>query len=452
MDRLTLDPDNPIVALATPWGTSAISVIRASGHGSIEKTAQIFSSPSRLLNAPGGTIMHGTLVAFDTGGAVDDVIIAVYRSPKSYTGQDSVEVFAHGSLPGIQRILMLFKSVGFRDAAPGEFTLRAFLNKKMDLTRAEAVREIVAAKTEQAHSLALHRLNGAVEARIRENKQKLLQIMAELEIQLDYPEDEVDYPVTRPPLESIDGVIKDIKALLETYRLGRIYQEGIRVALAGRTNAGKSSIFNIFLREDRSIVSEVHGTTRDYIESWISIEGVPVSLYDTAGLRKSDNPVEREGVRRAERVIENAHIILYVVDSVIGILKEDEEFFADRDCLKLWNKIDISRNPPPEGFIPLSALTGEGFLSLEKEILQIATSGRSILTGEVVIDSDRQRDLLKRGVDALENVKQAMGECLPLDVISLDLKDALDALGELTGEITTADILNEIFSRFCVGK
>ncbi|MCK4542415.1 MAG: tRNA uridine-5-carboxymethylaminomethyl(34) synthesis GTPase MnmE, partial [Spirochaetales bacterium] len=327
----------------------------------------------------------------------------------------------------------------------------AFLNRKMDLTRAEAVNEIVTSKSRRAHTLALHRLSGSIEERINTAKETLTRFMSSLAIQLDYPEDEEDSGIPMET-ESLYAAKNKLEELLQTYRIGRIFQEGVRVALAGRTNSGKSSLFNLFLKEDRSIVSDIHGTTRDYIESWVTIRGIPVSLYDTAGLRESEHPVEVEGIRRSGQIIQTAQLVLYLVDSCEGLVDEDREYLKNHNCIGIWNKTDLEGSAPaPEGFIPVSVLSGQGFHLLEEEIGN-RLLGTAAPDSGAVIDSGRQKDLLEKAVEALALVDQGLGLGVPIDAVALDVKDALDALGEITGEVTSADILNTMFGNFCVGK
>jgi tRNA modification GTPase len=281
--------------------------------------------------------------------------------------------------------------------------------------------------------------------------------MGEIELQLDYSEDEGEAGEREPPLEKMEQIRKRCADLAETYHTGRVFQQGVRVALAGRTNAGKSSLFNLFLKEDRAIVSEIHGTTRDYLEAWINIDGVPVLLYDTAGLRSVSDSIESEGIRRTEKLLASSDIVLYLVDSSEGIHEEDtSQIEAMRGkgirCIPLWNKIDISPDETPEGFVALSLTTQEGFHEVEKAVKNAALKNSTVKTGEPVIDSLRQKELLDRAVLDLEHVGESIRRKVPLDMVAVDLRDALDALGEITGEITTADILETIFSHFCVGK
>jgi tRNA modification GTPase len=454
MKNNSYNRDDMICALATPLAESALAVIRCSGPGIINKCATLFRPGKALEEAAGNSLVYGKIAHPETGQILDEVLASVFRAPRSYTGQDSVEFSCHGSLPGIQAILKMFHEQGIRQASPGEFTFRAFLNGKMDLTRAEAVQEIVSAKSSASQSLALNRLSGVIEKEINRIKADLLTLVAAVSISLDYPEDEVDDKVVVDQ-EILDRAQEHIQRLLATYRTGQMYREGVRLVLTGQTNAGKSSLFNLILREDRSIVSEVHGTTRDYLESWISLGGVPIRLFDTAGLRDADNPVEREGIRRAGEIVDQAHIILYLVDGVRGLTDEDNDFLdtynGTAPLIPLWNKADLSSNPIPPGFLPLSTLTSEGFKELEEAVSSRLLDGKVPAEG-AVIDSLRQKELLEEADQCLIRFREGMGESIPMDILSEDLRNALNALGEITGEVGTEDILDTMFSRFCVGK
>ncbi|MFP4300853.1 MAG: tRNA uridine-5-carboxymethylaminomethyl(34) synthesis GTPase MnmE [Spirochaetaceae bacterium] len=447
--------NEPIAALATPFGRSALAVIRTSGDEVIDRIAPLFSEGGKLRAAEGHTLHHGRLMDGET--TVDEVVLALFRSPRSYTGEESVEVYCHGSRPGIQRLLDLLYKNGFRPAEPGEFTLRAFMNGKLDLTRAEAVREIADAQTSAAQELALGRLGGSVERRINGLKERLVKLLAALSIQLDYPEEETgEIPTDREELERIGSELRDLAA---TYRTGRIYQEGVRVALGGRTNAGKSSLFNALLREDRAIVSELHGTTRDYIEASLDVEGVPVILFDTAGLREVAEEVEGEGIRRSRTILERAEMVLYLVDAAEGLVEEDERFLgedaagAEGRIIPVWNKSDLPlTGEPPEGFFRVSALRAEGVGDLLAEIRRRALPEDRVRGGEPVIDSLRQKNLLERAATAVDQVAEGVDARMPADLLSLDVQEAISALGEITGEVTTADLLETMFEGFCVGK
>jgi tRNA modification GTPase len=442
------DTEEPIVALATPWGESALAVIRVSGAGSIELAAGCFSRAQAVLGAESGTIGFQRLIDSSSGELIDEVTVSVFRAPHGYTGEDALEICCHGSLAGIRKILEVLKRSGFRDARPGEFTLRAFMKGKLDLTRAEAVQEIVSAKSRKAHSLALSRLSGGLYRRIHELKETLVDVISQVELQLDYAEDEVVLE-QEVPIESLMETVGALSELAETYHSGRMYSEGVRIALAGATNAGKSSLFNLFLKEDRSIVSEVHGTTRDYIESWISISGIPVRLYDTAGFRESVDSIEEEGIRRSNQLLEHADLVLYLS----GGDEEVDPREMNSSYIYIWNKSDIRTTAVPDGFFSLSTVTGAGFARIEQEIVRRLTGSARVTTeGEVMIDSLRQKELLDRAVESLNTAVTAVTDGMPLDVVAPELQDAIDALGEITGEVTSSDILDRVFSGFCVGK
>lgn len=454
-----------IAALATPLGESALAVIRTSGEGSIERLAACFSDAEKLRVAPGHALVYGWLRGAENQ-KVDEVTLGVFRSPRSYTGEDSVEIYCHGSMPGIKKIMGLLLSMVFGRADPGEFSLRAFINGKMDLTRAEAVQELIAAQTVHAQSLALNRLSGGIAEEIDRIKDGIVKVVAAVSVQLDYPEDELpgDEPdsshLAAIPFRDLEAAISSLRQLSRSYQAGRLYQEGVRIALAGQSNAGKSSLFNLFLKEDRAIVSDIHGTTRDYLEAAIVLGGIPIKLFDTAGLREVDDFVEQEGIRRSEEIMQNSSIILYLVDgsrrpgtTSSGLAKIENQGIR---CLKIWTKTDLPNTPAaPRNFLPLSTLTGEGFTDIQQALKKILTSGSGISPAsesDLLIDSLRQKQLIDRALSGLEQAGRDVADTAPLDIIALSLQDALAALGEITGEVSSEDILERIFSQFCVGK
>ena len=374
--RVIQAPDDPIAALATPLVSSALAVIRVSGEGSLRLLSQLVKGGQPAQERPGNSINR--CIIRDGDEDVDEVMLAVYRAPRSYTGEDSAEIISHGSIPVIQRLLSVLTRGGFRPAGPGEFTQRAFLNGRMDLTRAEAVNEIVRARTDKARALALQRLNGAIETRIKAARDGLVQLRAGLEAAIDYPDDV--HETDSMSGSTLDQVIALLLGLTHTYRQGRIYQEGVTVAIAGATNSGKSSLFNAMLRQERAIVSEVHGTTRDWLEGSVSLEGIPVRLFDTAGLRDTADPLEAEGIRRTEQVLSGADVVIYLVDSTRGMDGMDDALLARHTgvpVIRVWNKVDLPGQPVPPGFFPLSATTGEGLERLEAEVAAAALGGHA---------------------------------------------------------------------------
>jgi tRNA modification GTPase len=449
-----------IAALATPRGRGALAIIRTSGEGCVEGLASRFSRPEALIESEGGRVHHGWILDGD-GERIDEVLITVFRNPVSYTGQDSAEISCHGGPAVVDRILEVLRNSGFRDAAPGEFTFRAFSNGKMDLTRAEAVKEIIDARTDRARALAVSRLSGSVESVINSVKDIVRRQSAVAALALDYPEDEAEPVPFDIPL--IRQARDDLAALIQTWRTGRLYHDGLTVALAGPANAGKSSLFNLFLKEERSIVTERPGTTRDWLEAWLNLDGIPLRLVDTAGLRRgTEDPIEVEGIRRTRDLLAGSDLVVAVADGTLGEqaaadLEEEElavlESKSDR-LIRVWNKADLAPDGP-KGWIPVSAVTGFGFVDLEQAIRLRALGGAPPPeAGAPVIDSARQKDLMEVAVKAMDRFLGGTGSegQTPIDLLSEDLYEALDALGELTGTVTRTDVLETLFGEFCVGK
>ena len=440
-----------IYALATAWAKSAIAVVRVSGKGCIEALAKAIGGKTDILSKPSNTAVYCRLVSPKDGHLVDDVVLTLYREGHGYTGEDAAEISCHGGLQVVREVLSTMAELGFRQALAGEFSLRAFLHGKMDLTRAEAVNELINAQGSQGRAMALRRLNGDLWRRIDHIKATIVEMMGIIEVQLDYSEDEIGEDLTFP-MDKLDSAIGELGAIRDSYNTGRLYSQGARVVLAGPSNAGKSSLFNLFLKEDRSIVSPQKGTTRDYIEALCSIGGIPIRLYDTAGFRSlSESEIEEEGIRRSHSLVDSADIIIYMVDSS-DTVSLDEKMISDPRCIPVLNKVDISDNDM-KGFVRLSVTTGFGFSELCEKITQKLTSDLSVSDeSALVIESERQRENLSRAATSLSAAKLAINEGLPLDIVSMDIQEALEALGELTGEVTTDDILDRIFGSFCVGK
>ena len=321
----------PIAAFATVPGNSALTLIRCSGKGSVEIAASVFSAPQKLLQAAGNTALYGWIKGgadnsgINTNGAkIDEVLITVFRSPKSYTGEDGLDICCHGGTAAGRAVLETLKAAGFADALQGEFTFRSFMNGKMDLTRCESVMELVSAKTDRGRSHAVGRLCGILEKEINEIKNALVAVLSAAEIFLDYSEDEISADPAEaegrlPAQDTAREVLERLKKLLTSWQTERIYQEGVFAVIAGRPNAGKSSLFNLLLKEERSIVTEVPGTTRDWIEAWVSVDGIPVRLADTAGLRESNDLVEKIGVERSRELLHEAELVFYLIDGAIGV-------------------------------------------------------------------------------------------------------------------------------------
>jgi len=482
---------DPIAALATTLGESAIAIIRTSGANSggksaIDLLAEIFSRPEALLAAPGNTVVHGWIVEPCSKKKLDEVLVSVYRAPHSYTGEDSAEISCHGGIAAVKAVLAALKKAGFREALKGEFTFRAFMNGKLDLTKAESVMELVAAKTGRGREQAVRRLSGVLEREITSIKEMLVEVLAASEIYLDYSEDEFLSPDEEsegalPNKALAENAAGRLKVLSELWNRERIYAEGALAVLAGLPNAGKSSLFNHLIREDRSIVTDVPGTTRDWIEAIISLDDIPLRLADTAGLRKIANnapdmkeidEAERLGVERSMELLEKADLVLYVVDGVKGFTVEDRDFIArrgetqiEKPLVLIWNKADLAKPSafPDEKaqFLPVSAKTGEGIpelLRLMAGLLEKSSpSSLSASTEDQLLEaagpgSIRQKELIGLALGEIEEALALARQGESLDLIAPLIRSAVNALGEITGEVSNADILRVMFSRFCVGK
>ncbi len=449
MNYLEADTQEPICALATALSESALGVIRLAGKNSLQLLCQFFSRPDELLKSASKQAVYGRILASD-GTVLDDVVVLVWKAPGSYTGQDGADIMAHGNPGGLLKIMDALILGGFRKAGPGEFTLRAFLSGKMDLTQAEAVLEIIKAKTSRAREMALVRLHGGITEAINEAKRGVLNLLSSLNIQLDYDESDVESIGLAP--SEIQKVVKNLRTLLKTYPQGRLYQEGVKIVLTGPVNAGKSSLFNRLLQEDRSIVSDEEGTTRDYLEAWISLEGIPVKLFDTAGIRSASGAAEAEGIRRTRMILESAEIILNVVDGSLGKPVQIPAQSFQSALIKVWNKADLSPLAP-EGWIAVSASTGLGWEAFHASLsAAVRKLGVGSSDGALALDSLRQKNLLEQALDSLEKTTLGVQQNLPSDMIALDLQEALRSLGEITGEVTTQEVLNHMFGSFCVGK
>lgn len=446
-----------IAAIATPRGTGGLSVIRISGRLALEITERITTYPESF-EPHRATYTH--LRDPDLSEEIDEVVVTYFRSPKSYTGEDVVEISCHGGYYVTQRILRIILDQGARMADPGEFTRRAFLNGRIDLTQAEAVADLIAAQTSSSHKLAYQQIEGELKERIQKIRQRLIDTVSILELELDFAEEEISktpYPKVR---EYIEGIKEECRQLVESYSEGKLYKDGILATIVGRPNAGKSSILNALLREERALVSDVPGTTRDTIEEVISHKGVAIRLVDTAGLRQSSEKVESMGISKAEEFISKADVILHVID----VANEEERGSAfnpnGKPVITLYNKIDLISDGHPAGktgnnsTLYTSATEMEGISEIGDTIIGVALGeSNGTETGEsVTITNERHKDALLSTIESLDRALESTNRKMSSEFIVVDLRSALDSLGLLSGETTTDDILDNIFSRFCIGK
>ncbi|MGP1576737.1 MAG: tRNA uridine-5-carboxymethylaminomethyl(34) synthesis GTPase MnmE [Treponema sp.] len=450
--------DDDIAAIATALAPSALGIIRTSGSKSIERLVPYFSRPKALLNAGGHTLVYGWL--HDNGIKIDEVILCVYRCPKSNTGENAVEIICHGGTHLVKAVYGLCLKAGFRAAERGEFTFRSFIHGKTDLTRAEAVREIIDSKTAAAREKAAGRLGGAVYQEIERIKSAVLSALAALEVGIEYPEDEQTIADSFN-IALLEQPLAALSRLAASWQSEKIYQNGVKVVLAGKTNAGKSSLFNALLKEDRAIVSNIHGTTRDWIEAALDFNGIPVILYDTAGIRATDDTVEVLGVQRTVELVSSADIVLYLIDGTVPVSSEDAGFIktAQVPLIIIRTKADESAFTPQLDscnfelpIICASAKTGEGIDRLITEVVKLVTVGIQLADSTVSLGTERQKSAVCEAAAILQHAADAVTVGFPLDAVVQDLEDAIHILGTITGEVRSDDILDRIFSDFCVGK
>lgn len=445
-----------IAAIATPIGSAGIGVIRISGPASFQIAAKLFTGATSGFDSH--RAYHGKLVDPSTQDEIDDVVLTAFKTPHSYTGENVVEISCHGSITVMKAALSAVLQSGARLADPGEFTKRAFLNGKLDLAQAEAVNDLIRSRTDGARKVALRQLDGELSKRVGEIDHRVLGIIAAVEAAIDFPDD-----VAEPESDWVCAEIKScqdsISHLLASFGRGRIYREGLRVVIAGNVNVGKSSLLNALLRHARAIVTPIPGTTRDIIEESLEIDGIPIVAIDTAGLRSTEDEVEKIGVELSRKSIESADLLLHVLDASednTGSLSAPE----NQPMIIVVNKIDLVDDAKVEGvikkycgdspIIPVSAVTGTGIDSLEREIARIASSGSS--AESVIVSTARHAQLLESAAESLDHAIETLDSAAVIDLLSVDLTSAHRSLGGIIGETATDDLLERIFSEFCIGK
>lgn len=449
--------EDTIIAPATPVG-GALCIIRVSGERAIEVSDEVFRGRRALRDVATATVHYGDIV--DGADVVDDVLVSVFRAPHSYTGENLVEISAHGSRYVVERILALFTRQGVRMAYAGEFTRRAFVAGKMDLSQAEAVADIIAAESRASHAVASTQMRGAYSEELGLLRDKLLHITSMLELELDFSEEDVEF-ADRAHLEDLlQQTYSRVEELANSFSLGNVLKEGVNVAIAGRPNVGKSTLLNRLVGEQRAMVSDIAGTTRDTIEATCNIGGVVFRFIDTAGLHSTDDVLERMGIERTSEALRRAHIILWLTDDDSTTMNDDMQGYvpsAEQIVYKVVTKIDLRENydsvinKNADGVIYLSAKTGVGIDEL-RNVLQSRFDAQSAYRGDVVVSSQRHYEALRESAESLQAALSALRTGLPTDLLSEDIRQVLYHLGTITGEITSEDVLQNIFSRFCIGK
>ena len=448
--------EQTIAAVATPLGRGGISVIRISGADAILIADKIFRSRVRLSEVKSHTINYGYV--FDGEEDIDQVLASVMHAPKTYTGENTVEINCHGGIAVTKRVLEAVIKAGARLAEPGEFTKRAFLNGKIDLSRAEAVIDIINADNALAGKNALSQLKGKLYEEISGARSRIIDLSAKMQVAIDYPDEDLEDITPNQIIETLEECRRTISTILKNSENGGIIKDGIKTAIVGKPNVGKSSLLNCLSKSDRAIVTDIAGTTRDTIEERISLGGVPINLIDTAGIRETSDAVEKIGVEKSRKSIDEAELLLVMLDAASGIDDEDLEILEqtkDKNRIVILNKIDIKSGELsgiPADTVEISAKTGEGADKLSEIIKEKYNIGEIQSADFNAVTNVRQKSALERALSAIERAIDIMQSGEPQDLATLDIYEAADSLGEITGETVSDDIVTAIFHNFCVGK
>ena len=455
-----------IAAISTAPGEGAIGIVRISGDLAISIASSIYQCGTKQLEEQKThTIHYGHIVDPKSGEVYDEVMVSVLRAPKTFTREDIVEINCHGGIVAINRVLQLVLRMGARLAEPGEFTKRAFLNGRIDLSQAEAVMDLIRAKTDKSMQLAMRQLDGQLSHLIQNLRQEILNTLAQVEVNIDYPEyDDVEEMTLQLLREKTQQVLQGIRALLNTASQGKILRDGLKTAIVGRPNVGKSSLLNVLLREEKAIVTDIAGTTRDTIEEYVNVRGVPLQLIDTAGIRETDDVVEKIGVERSRKALKEADFVLLLLNQSETLQEEDIRLLETTKGMKriiLFNKTDLPSKLSIEDIAPYaneeeivttSMLNKEGIDQLEEKIAGYFFQGQMNERDATYLSNTRHIALLERAEQALVEVQNGIEMGMPVDLIQIDFTRAWDLLGEITGDSVQDELLTQLFSQFCLGK
>ena len=457
--------DDTIMALATPSGAGAIAIIRMSGKDALVIADKVFRAKGKktISEADSHTIIFGDIL--DGDELVDEVLASVFRNPKSFTGENSVEISCHGSTFIQKRILNLLSKNGCRMAKPGEYTMRAFMNRKMDLSQAEAVADLIASSSEAAHKVAMHQMRGGFSAELKVLREELVHFASLIELELDFSEEDVEFADRSQLITLINRILTTINRLIGSFELGNVIKEGVQVAIIGEPNAGKSTLLNAFLNEDRAIVSDIAGTTRDTVEDELVIEGIKYRFVDTAGIRETTDTIENLGIERTMQKAEQADVVMFLFDAAtytserlkkeISELKSRKSDLEDRLIL-VANKTDKTTESVATKFadfnaVSISAKEKTGIDELKEKLTEFVNLS-ALEEDQTIVTNTRHIEALNGAKNSLKEVLTGFEKQMPSDLVAIDIRRALFHLGEITGEITTDDLLGNIFSKFCIGK
>lgn len=459
--------EETIAAISTAPGTAGIGIIRMSGKDVFSVLKKIFKpiKEESIEEIKGYTMKYGKIFNPETNEIVDEVLVSYFKEPKSYTQENMCEINSHGGTIVVRKILELCLKNGAQMAEPGEFTKRAFLNGRIDLAKAEAVINLINAKSEKETKASINQLEGNLSLEIKKIKKMILSLLADIEASIDYPEyDEAEEVSNNKALTKLDEIQKELEKLNKSFETGKIIKYGIKVAIIGKPNSGKSSLLNAILKEDRAIVTDIEGTTRDTIEEFVTIDGIPFKFVDTAGIRKADNKVEEIGIEKSKKVAKESDLIIAMFDNSKKLTKEDEEildFIKDKTAIIILNKIDLKEKileqeeritKSGKDVIKISLLSNCDLSGFYKELNMLFELNKINPDNEIIITEMRHKKLIEDAISHTENAKKTILDNIPIDIISINIKEIIEDLSKITGENVTEDVINEIFSKFCLGK
>jgi tRNA modification GTPase len=456
--------EDTIAALSTPFGTGGISVIRISGDKAFEVAAKIFVSEKSMDEISSHSVTYGKIVDPVAKTVVDEVLLLKMSKPRTFTREDVVEINCHGGIVVINRVLELLLRYGARPAEAGEFTKRAFLNGRIDLSQAEAIIDLINSKTAESSKAAVSHLEGRLSKKLKAIRETLVELLAHIEVTVDYPEHDIEEITGEKVLESLEVIKNELITLAKTFNRGKILREGISVVIAGKPNVGKSSLLNQLAGSTRAIVTEIPGTTRDTIEEYVNIKGIPAKITDTAGIRNTQDIVERIGVGKAYKAIEEADLVIIVIAADTGILPEDEEVLESikgKKSLALINKTDLAdkqrideirKQLKVDTILEASVINEQGIDELEDTIYQMFFKGDISQNDEILLTNARHKNLVDQAISAIEQAFNSFDMGMPLDMVTIDIKNSAECIGQITGESIDEDVMHNIFSRFCIGK